>query len=207
MTLVTIIYTFFTGALSQLLLYNYSSSINYKYGKKYQIFALITTGIFYNFLWTIYGFSADFLILALSTTILINISLIDSFYLEIPDEHNLMILFLGISSVIIKSTDPMNAILGSLVGGALYLLIAIASKGGMGGGDIKLVASTGTILGLNNTLICTYYSFMFAAIGIFYAIYEAIKKKKKNKKLILAKEIPFGPYIVTSILMVFLNLA
>lgn len=207
MTLVTIIYTFMTGAFSQLLLYNYSSSINYKYEKKFQLFSLIVTGFFYNCLWMTYGFSADFLILALSTTILINIALIDSFYLEIPDEHNLMILFLGISSVIIKSTNPTDAILGALVGGGLFLLMAILSRGGMGGGDIKLVASTGTILGLTKTLLCTYYSFIFAAVGILYAIYEAFKKKKKHKKLILAKEIPFGPYIVTSVLMIFLDLA
>lgn len=207
MLIVTLVYTFLIGAFSQLLLYNYSSSLDYKYGRKYQLFALFVTGLFYNCLWITHGFNSDFLILALSTTILINVAIIDAHYLEIPDEHNLMLLFLGISLMIIKSTDPADAILGAFTGGGAYLLMAIVSNGGMGGGDIKLAASTGTILGVANTLFCLYYSFMFAAVGITYAIYQGFKNKKVNKKFILAKEIPFGPYIVTSILMVFLRLA
>lgn len=207
MILITIVYTFLIGAFSQILLYKYSSSIDYKYNRKYQLFGLFTTGVFYICLWMTHGFSVDFLILALSTTILINIALIDSIYLEIPDQHNLMLLFLGISSVIIKSSEPLNSILAALVGGGIYLLMAIISNGGMGGGDIKLAASTGTILGLRDTLFCVYYSFIFAVVGITYAVYEGVKRKKANKKFRLAKEIPFGPYIVTSILMIFLRLA
>lgn len=207
MLLTTIVYTFIIGAFSQHLMYKYSSSLNYKYEKSYQLYALFVNGLFYTCLWLTHGFNADFLIYALSTTILVNIALIDSLYLEIPDEHNLMLLFLGISMVIVKSTEPSDAILGSLAGGGLYLLMAIISNGGMGGGDIKLAASTGTILGLTNTLFCAYYSFMFAGVGIVYALYEGYKKKRASNKFTLAKEIPFGPYIVTSILMIFLRLA
>jgi leader peptidase (prepilin peptidase)/N-methyltransferase len=77
--------------------------------------------------------------------------------------------------------------LALLLGGGLFLLIAIASNGGMGGGDIKLIAVLGFILGLKKTVLNILLSFI---IGALFSVVLLLLKKKGKKD-----PIPFGPFI------------
>ena len=198
---------FTLGFILQLFLYRYSTTINYKYNSKYQLFSNVITGVFFNTLWLIYGFTLEFWIYSAITTILISIAIIDSFYMEIPDEHNMMIAILGIIYAILGPTNILTSIFSGLIGGTIYLIMAITSNGGMGGGDIKLAASTGIILGLQNTLLGVYYTFLFAIAGLAQALHKAIKDKKQtNGKLKLQNEMPFGPFMVTATLAIFLQI-
>jgi prepilin signal peptidase PulO-like enzyme (type II secretory pathway) len=47
----------------------------------------------------------------------------------------------------------VEAGLGALAGGAMVLLLAVVSRGGIGGGDIKLTAMLGAALGWKGALI------------------------------------------------------
>ena len=47
----------------------------------------------------------------------------------------------------IGSVDPLNMLIGGLIGGGLLLIIALVSGGGMGGGDIKFAAALGLCFG------------------------------------------------------------
>lgn len=202
-----ILLIFGLGFVSQYLLYRYSKSINYEYHWKYQWFSNIITGIFFYTIWLIYGFSLEFWIYSASTTLLINIAIIDSFYLEIPDEHNIMLAIIGIIYALFGTHSIITAIIAGFIGGAIYLVMAIVSNGGMGGGDIKLAASTGIILGLQNTLLGVYYSFLFAIVGLVRALHKALKRKKQTKeKLKLQTEMPFGPFMAAAILSIFLQI-
>ena len=60
---------------------------------------------------------------------------------------------LGLAAVSARVPTVMEAGLGALVAGGLVLLVAIVSRGGMGGGDIKLMAMLGAALGWRGALV------------------------------------------------------
>lgn len=80
-----------------------------------------------------------------------------------------------------------NAGLGFLVGGGLLLVIALVSRGGMGGGDIKLAALLGLFLGWQNVLLGFFAASLAGALtGILL-----VALKKKGRK----DAVPFGPFL------------
>lgn len=78
-----------------------------------------------------------------------------------------------------------NPFLGIIVGFSVMFLLAYFSKGGMGGGDIKLLAVIGIFIGPLGALITL---FLAAFLGLFYAIFSGAALKKGTK-------IPFGPFL------------
>jgi leader peptidase (prepilin peptidase)/N-methyltransferase len=90
--------------------------------------------------------------------------------------------------------DPWwDLIVGAVFGFCLLLLIAIISKGGMGGGDIKLFFVIGLALGFQLTLL----TFILATfLGALYGIVGIILGKFKKRK-----QIPFGPFIALGALL------
>ena len=69
--------------------------------------------------------------------------------------------------------------------GALFLMIAVASRGGMGGGDIKLAAMMGAFLGWPQTAVALLVAFVIGATaGVLL-----IAAKRRSRK----DPIPFGP--------------
>lgn len=113
----------------------------------------------------------------------------DVAYMLIPDK---VLLFFAVIFLFLRVLFPLSpwwdSIVGATVGFSLLLLIAVVSKGGMGGGDIKLFAVIGFALGLKLVLL----SFLFASFyGAFFGIIGMLTGVIKKKTLI-----PFGPYIV-----------
>ncbi|WP_088104636.1 prepilin peptidase [Halalkalibacter urbisdiaboli] len=87
-------------------------------------------------------------------------------------------------------------LIGGIVGFSLLLLISIASKGGMGGGDIKLYAAIGLVLGPWLTVMSfVLASFVGAIVGIFLLLTGKVNRKQP---------IPFGPYILIGTLTAYL---
>lgn len=84
---------------------------------------------------------------------------------------------------------------GLLVGFLLYGL-AVASKGGIGGGDIKLFFLIGFFIGLKATLLT-----LFAAslLGYLFGAMSRLLRRKKDVKVI-----PFGPFIAFAGLFAYL---
>lgn len=201
MRLLNFVYTFFLGVLVQKLLYKLNVNLSYRYEERFQHILNILTGIFFCFLWIEYNYTLEFFIFSFCTAILISISIIDSLYFEIADEYNLIILLLGITYSMINPDFILKAITGSFVGGGIYLLLSIISNGGFGGGDIKLGAATGLLIGPTNALMCVYFSFIIALLGFVENIYLSIKHKEK-----INPSIAFGPYISTAVIMTLLHL-
>jgi prepilin signal peptidase PulO-like enzyme (type II secretory pathway) len=80
-----------------------------------------------------------------------------------------------------------SAALGGGIGFALFLLIAIVSRGGMGWGDVKLAA----LIGLATGFPLVFVAIVIAAIsGGIVAIALMIAKKGKRREAI-----PFGPFL------------
>lgn len=106
----------------------------------------------------------------------------------IPDKVLLFFAPLFIIERVLIPLDPWwSPIIGAAIGFGLLLLIAIISKGGMGGGDIKLFAILGLVLGWKLVLLAFFMSTLFGSI--FGIIGLLIKKVERGKPM------PFGPYI------------
>lgn len=86
--------------------------------------------------------------------------------------------------------------LGLLIGGGIFLLVYLFSRGGLGGGDVKLMAASGLYLGVQNVLPAMLYGSILASIagGIL------ILMKKIGRK----DAIPLVPFLYAGILLTML---
>jgi len=93
--------------------------------------------------------------------------------------------------------NPLNQILSAFLAGAFFLSLVLLSKGEwMGLGDVKLAFLMGLFLGWPMILTALLLSFFSgAAVGMFLIVLG--KKKMKS-------EIPFGPFLTGSTILVFL---
>ncbi|MDR5658125.1 prepilin peptidase [Serpentinicella sp. ANB-PHB4] len=166
---------------------------------QYPIIELMN-GLLYFLLYLQFGLSIQFLFVALLTSLLLAVSVIDLYHQIIPDE---MVLFgIGLWFAYKVSSYFTNAqigvvdsIAGFLLGGGILLLIAIVSKGGMGGGDIKLMGMLGLWLGWKYTLLTMFLSFFIGAIITLGLLALKLKGRKDF--------IPFGPFIaIAAFLMI-----
>lgn len=121
----------------------------------------------------------------------------DMAYMLIPDR---ILLFFGLLLLIARVISPLNpwwdSAMGALGGFGLLYLIAVLSKGGMGGGDIKLFFVIGLVLGVLPTLLIL---FMSAFIGVIVGFIQ-LKLYSQDMKT----PIPFGPSISLASIIVYL---
>jgi leader peptidase (prepilin peptidase)/N-methyltransferase len=127
---------------------------------------------------------------------LLVIAFIDLDFQIIPDVITIPGILIGLiaSSVILPDPFARNSLLGFkgsviglLSGSGLFYLIAILSRGGMGGGDIKMMAMVGAFTGWKSILLTTFAASLLGSIvGIFLMIFKGKGRKTK---------IPFGPFL------------
>jgi leader peptidase (prepilin peptidase)/N-methyltransferase len=89
-----------------------------------------------------------------------------------------------------------SALIGMGIGFGLFLLIAVVTRGAMGGGDIKLMAILGLWFGALDIWIVTVMSFVLGAVLSVGLLILKIKGRKDA--------IPFGPFIILAALLVLL---
>lgn len=134
------------------------------------------------------GFSFELIIAILFMSLLVIITVSDIAYMLIPDKVLLpFAIALFASRVVIPLAPWWDSLLGAVVGFGVLYMIAVVSKGGMGGGDIKLFFVIGLVLGTVNTLLTL---FLAALIGSVMGII-ILRKTGQNRKT----PIPFGPSI------------
>jgi len=93
-------------------------------------------------------------------------------------------------------TGIANAALGGAIGFGIFLLIAIISRGGMGWGDVKLVA----LIGLATGFPLVFLSIIIGAIlGGIVAVAMVIAKKRQRRQTI-----PFGPFLAVAAMITLL---
>ncbi|HCP15481.1 MAG TPA: prepilin peptidase [Peptococcaceae bacterium] len=124
------------------------------------------------------------------------ISAIDLEHGIIPDGLSVLLLGTGIVYHFLSmDIGLINRLLGMAVGFGLLFLLAVISKGGMGGGDIKLCAGIGFWLGFPGFL----YALMAASIiGSIVSIALMALKRKGIKETI-----PFGPFLMIGFLLIY----
>jgi leader peptidase (prepilin peptidase) / N-methyltransferase len=117
----------------------------------------------------------------------------DIHYMIIPDK--ILLVFAGIflfERILWPLTPWWDSLVGALVGFLLLLLIALISRGGMGGGDVKLFALIGFVLGVKLVLLSFFLSTLYGALIGGTALLLKIVKRRQP--------IPFGPFIVVGTL-------
>ncbi len=156
----------------------------------------LATGLVFALTYMRLGFSYELIVGLLFVSMLVIITVSDIAYMIIPDK---ILIFFGIFIVLARVFSPLNpwwgSIVGALVGFGILYLIAILSKGGMGGGDIKLFFVIGWVLGVIPTLLTL---FIAAFIGMVVGLIQ-LKIMNADKKT----PVPFGPSIAVSAIIVY----
>lgn len=162
---------------------NCQSSVSVKYP-----FFELTTACLFTISPLMVGWSKELLVAFVFLSLLVIISVSDLETMLIPDK---ILLFFLVLLVILRFIEPLSPWWDSLAGAGfgfvLFLLLAIVSKGGMGGGDIKLMGVIGVVLGFQGVLLTIFLS---SFIGAVFGILAIVMKKAKRKH-----PIPFGPFI------------
>ncbi|MGX1899976.1 prepilin peptidase [Thermolongibacillus altinsuensis] len=157
-------------------------------------FVELSTAILFTISPLLVGWSKELVVSWTLISLLMIIFVSDVRYMLIPDKILLFFapLFL-LERLWLSPLAPWwDAFLGALVGFGVLFLIALISKGGMGGGDIKLFALVGLVLGIKMTLLAFFLSTLYGTI--FGLIGMAIGKVKRGQPM------PFGPAIVVGTL-------
>ncbi|HSH25555.1 MAG TPA: prepilin peptidase, partial [Massilibacterium sp.] len=170
-------------------------SCHVKISPIYPIFEL-ATGILFLFATYKVGFTPELIVSVTLISLLVIVFVADYHYMLIPNKILLFFMpILFIERLFISEESYVSMFLGLTIGFLIPYFIAVISKGGMGGGDIKLFAVLDFVLGWKQLLLAFFLSTLYGAIiGGFL-----LATKKKSRK----EPIPFGPFIVLGTLTVY----
>ena len=154
---------------------------------RYPLVELLTAVLFYA-AYQRWGLSWQTPAMCAFFSALVVAALVDFDTYLIPDGVLGIALILGIPTLWLAARELFfNGLVGFLSAGLLMLAIALATRGGMGGGDVKLSAVMGFFLGWPEILIGLFIAF---TSGALVGLILMLLKKKKRKNLL-----PFGPYL------------
>lgn len=161
------------------------------------LYAEVITGTLYAIAFIAFPFEQEWVVASLLFTLLSFFTWTDVQFRVIPNP----VVYAGIVLAIFIRfwTHPLpylDYLIGGVIGFALLLLIAYVSRGGMGGGDIKLFSFIGLMIGWKGVVLALILS---SAAGSIYGIYK-IRKVGYSKRM----EIPFAPSILVGTVAAYL---
>lgn len=160
----------------------------------------ILSGTLFALSYYLYGFNYEFFMSIIISSLLIIIYVSDFKYLIINDEPLIIAITLSIITnfVFLGTIKGLYLIISGLVMFIfMYLVKLFGDKAfkreSLGGGDIKLAFFIGCTLGLR----LAFVSLIIASfLALPYASYYVVKKQER--------EIPFGPFLITGVLITFM---
>ena len=152
----------------------------------------LLNGLLYVLVVAVNGLTIESLLYCLMFSALVTLSVIDFRTYEIPLGINLFILTLGLIRVALDYQNFLNYLIGFLsVSGFLYLLFLLTKGRGIGGGDIKLMAVSGLMIGWKCNLLALAFG---CIIG---SVIHVIRMKVSKEDHVLA----LGPYLSVGIMI------
>lgn len=143
-------------------------------------------GMLYGIIVLVNGFNVVSILYCLAASALLALSIIDWRTFEIPFGFNVFIGTLGIVRVVTDLGHWYDYVIGFFAVSLFLLILYIATQGrGIGGGDIKLMAAAGLLVG---------WKLIILSLGlgcILGSVIHLILMKVQNKDRVLA----FGPYL------------
>ena len=160
------------------------------------------TGLLLALLSFSYGFSLEFVVLAFYTCIFLVLAVIDI-------EHGLILnkivypaigislilspfwSSLGLPRPLLGENSMLHLFLSSLGGGgiffALFLIITLLFKGGMGWGDVKMAGLIGLVTGFPGVLVAMMTTFISGGLTAVVLLLVRLKSRKET--------IPYAPFL------------
>ena len=143
-------------------------------------------GILYMIVFYYYGLSIESLLYCLLFSALLALSVIDFRTYEIPVGFNYFILILGLIRLVTDLQNWATYCIGFLaVSGFLYLVIRLSNGRYMGGGDLKMMAACGLLLGWKMIILA------FVLACILGSVIHLIRMKVSK----VGHELAMGPYL------------
>lgn len=162
----------------------------------------LLSGCLFALCYKVFGISYEFFIAIILSSLVIIIFVSDSKYMIINDSP---LIVSAILIFIIKWLDTgivsalLSLVYGLIIFGVAYLLMLFGSlafkQEALGGGDIKLSFVAGMVLGVKLGIL---YIVLASFLAFPYAVYITLKNKDNM--------LPFGPFLVSSLLIIYLNM-
>lgn len=162
----------------------------------------LLSGCLFALCYKVFGISYEFFIAVILSSLVIIIFVSDSKYMIINDSP---LIVSAILIFIIRWLDTgivsalMSLVYGLIIFGVAYLLMLFGSlafkQEALGGGDIKLSFVAGMVLGVKLGIL---YIVLASFLAFPYAVYVTLKNKDNM--------LPFGPFLVSSLLIIYLNM-
>ena len=152
----------------------------------------VSSGALFAFLYWYYGLSAELAIVTFYFCLLLVILVVDL-------EHHLILnkivypgaviaLIISIFSAELEVVPGIaSAAGGGGIGLAIFLLIFVVSRGGMGWGDVKMAALMGIMLGFPMVFVALFLAVVSGGLVAWVLVLIKIKSRKQG--------IPFGPFL------------
>jgi leader peptidase (prepilin peptidase)/N-methyltransferase len=154
---------------------------------RYLAIEVLTAALFWYSSWRI-GWRIELLSAWLLLAALIAISAIDLEHQIIPDAITLPGIVVGFLFSFITASPPwLDSLLGVLVGGGIPFVVIVVSRGGMGGGDMKLGAMLGAFLGYKLALAAIFSGVVLGGLVAGILLAKGLRGRKDP--------IPFGPFL------------
>ncbi len=180
--------------ISFLLLRGKCRNCGAKLSVQYPIIELLN-GSLYCLVYAVMGLSINSVLTMALISALIVIAVIDWRTYEIPFGLNVFIAVLGVAAIVEKLVNrDFTGITDNLIGavsvsGFLLILYLVTKGRGIGGGDIKLMAAAGLLLGWKNCILA------FVIGCVLGSVIHLIRMKVSKRDHVLA----FGPYLAAGI--------
>ncbi len=161
----------------------------------------LTVGLLFVLVFYYFGFTVDALRYLTLLYLLLAVALIDFEHRIVPNTivaaglalgliyylPALVNIWLELPGFLVAERDLLDAAGGFLLGGIIMLVILLVSRGGMGAGDMKLMALIGLYVGLRGAAVVMLLGFFLGAVvGVTYMVLGKLTRKDA---------LPFAPYL------------
>ncbi|MDZ4081515.1 MAG: A24 family peptidase [Bdellovibrionales bacterium] len=141
---------------------------------------------------------------------LVTVSFIDLDHMILPDKFTLPGIVIGLVGALLNpEREFLSSLYGVLLGGGFlwaiaYLYALLRKREGMGGGDIKLLAWIGAVLGWKSVPFVILVASIFGSVvGVGAMLFSKVSKTDAASKVESEEPfaIPFGPFLATAALI------
>ncbi|MEC0304201.1 prepilin peptidase [Terribacillus saccharophilus] len=161
-------------------------------------FTELATGLLFGYSFYMIGLQWELVTAFVLVSMAAILFVTDMRFMLIPNK--ILIFFLPLF-IILRIITPLNpwwdSIIGAAVAFVLLFLVILFSRGGMGGGDLKLFVVLGVVLGWKGVLLTFFLSAVIGAVVSLVLLSLKVLKRKQA--------IPFGPYILLGALITYFH--